>query len=361
MNKNILLIGAVVIIIASIYYLNGSQPRLFDGSVELGADDNVPRVREKSTQYEPAKELAGISGYLNSENFTLGDYIGKKVILLDFWTYTCINCQRTLPYLTAWDTKYRDQGLLIVGIHTPEFEFEKKRENVQQAIEEFGIQYPVVQDNDYATWGAYNNRYWPRKYLIDIDGFIRYDHIGEGGYEETERMIQELLREKMDVLGEEMSISTGIASVSAENSVARSPETYFGAWRNGNLGNGIRGKTGAQDFVLPPQITPNTLYLDGSWNIEQQFAKNHGPGRIVFHYGAQKVFLVGRADQQVKLRIVLDGSDVGVHGGTDVQNGVVRVQEDRLYRIIESPSYGEHVLEIFVDDSGFETYAFTFG
>jgi len=126
--------------------------------------------------------LVGIAGYINTENyggdnFQLQDYIGKKVILVDFWTYTCINCQRTLPYITSWHEKYSDKCLLIVGVHTPEFEFEKKIENVKNAVQEFGIQYPVVQDNDYATWRAYKNNYWPHKYLIDINGDIVYDHV----------------------------------------------------------------------------------------------------------------------------------------------------------------------------------------
>jgi thiol-disulfide isomerase/thioredoxin len=362
MNKNTLLIGAVLIIILSIYYLNGPQSRLFGSSVELGADEDVPRVREKSSQYEPAKELVGISGYLNSENFTLAEHIGKKVILLDFWTYTCINCQRTLPYLIAWDKKYRDQGLLIVGVHTPEFEFEKKRENVQQAIEEFDIEYPVVQDNDYATWRAYQNQYWPRKYLIDIDGFIRYDHIGEGGYEETEQKIQELLKERAEILDEDMEISTEISSVAAETSRARSPETYFGAWRNTNLGNGVPGQSGIQNLTLAHRVIPNTLYLSGEWDIQQQFARTtKSDGRIFFQYGAQKVFLVARADRAVKLNILIDGKAPGNLSGKDVVEGSVTVQEDRLYRLIESDGYNQHVLEIIVEDPSLEAYAFTFG
>ena len=182
-RKNIALVIVVLLIVAAIVYLT---PRnTVANSVELSVSDASQRVTLKEQKYEKAKELAGISGYLNTDAFKLSELIGKKVVLIDFWTYTCINCQRTLPYITAWDKKYRDQGLVVIGVHTPEFEFEKKKGNVQSAIEEFGIKYPVVQDNDYATWRAYNNRYWPRKYLIDIDGFIVYDHIGEGGYEET--------------------------------------------------------------------------------------------------------------------------------------------------------------------------------
>ncbi|MBI2138258.1 redoxin domain-containing protein, partial [Candidatus Woesearchaeota archaeon] len=161
------------------------------------SEDDFQRISEKSKKYPLAPELAGIAGYLNTdgEEIRIADYRGKKAVLIDFWTYTCINCIRTLPHLAEWDKKYRDKGLAIIGVHTPEFNFEKEKKNVEMAIKKYGIPYPVVQDNDYATWSAYQNRYWPRKYLVDADGFIRYDHIGEGGYDDTEEMIQKLLME----------------------------------------------------------------------------------------------------------------------------------------------------------------------
>ncbi len=162
--------------------------------------------------YPRYKEIVDPAGFVNSEPFQLADLVGKKVILLDIMTYSCINCQRTFPYVNAWYDKYKDAGLAVVGIHTPEFAFEHKKENVEEAAEEFGLKFPLVLDNDYATWNAYGNRYWPRKYLIDIDGNIVYDHIGEGGYEETEMKIQELLRERNERLGEDMVIASGIAN-----------------------------------------------------------------------------------------------------------------------------------------------------
>src|SRR3989338_574562 len=147
-----------------------------------------------------APELVGISGFFNTDEFPSISELKGKVVLVDFWTYTCINCIRTLPHLVEWDKKYRDKGLVIIGVHTPEFEFEKEYNNVKAAIEKYCINYPVVQDNGYLTWQAFKNRYWPRKYLIDTDGFIRYDHIGEGGYKETEAKIQELLNERAEIL-----------------------------------------------------------------------------------------------------------------------------------------------------------------
>src|SRR3989344_3502091 len=193
MHRIILLILAVFAIAGAIYYFEAQRPMRAaqNGSTEITT--SVPK------NYPRARDLVSPEGYINTDNITLAELVGKKVILVDFWTYSCINCQRTQPYLNAWYEKYRAAGLEIIGVHTPEFEFEKNYENVKRAVEKAGIKYPVVQDNDYATWQAYGNRYWPRKYLIDIDGYIVYDHIGEGGYEETERKIQELLSMSVEI------------------------------------------------------------------------------------------------------------------------------------------------------------------
>src|SRR3989344_6519435 len=198
MNKfyaGLLLAAVLLVIVSAIWYVESVKPnRIFlaPGS----ADVQTMSIQEKEKIYPAAKEIVAPAGFINVDNVKIQDLIGKKVILVDFWTYSCINCQRTLPYLTSWYEKYKDQGLEIVGVHTPEFEFEKEYDNVVRATEQFGVTYPTVLDNDYGTWTAYKNRYWPHKYLIDIDGFIRYDHIGEGAYAETERVIQELLKEK---------------------------------------------------------------------------------------------------------------------------------------------------------------------
>jgi thiol-disulfide isomerase/thioredoxin len=174
-----------------------------------GGTTKVPRgdtigtlsLMTKKMKYSMYKELVNPSGFVNSDPFQLKDIVGKKVILLDVMTYSCINCQRTFPYANAWYEKYKDKGLEIVAIHTPEFAFEHKIENVRDAMTKFGIKFPVVLDNDYGTWNAYGNNYWPRKYLIDIDGFVTYDHIGEGGYDETELQIKNALKERAERLG----------------------------------------------------------------------------------------------------------------------------------------------------------------
>jgi len=207
MKKHKVLIYIVITsaIIIPITYLEFSKVDKVDAgeSIDISImskEDRGSVIANKREKYDSAKEIVLPSGFINTQPFNLADHIGKEVILLDMWTYSCINCQRTLPYVNTWSEKYKDQGLLVVGIHTPEFEFEKDIENVKDAVEKFGIKYPVVLDNDYGTWRAYSNRYWPRKYLIDIDGFIVYDHKGEGRYDETERKIQELLEERSGAL-----------------------------------------------------------------------------------------------------------------------------------------------------------------
>jgi thiol-disulfide isomerase/thioredoxin len=154
------------------------------------------RIERKESEFQRAEEIVAPTGFINTEGVSINEARGEKVVLVDFWTYACYNCQHTQPFLNAWHEEYADDGLLIIGVHTPEFGFEREPANVEQAVREAGIEYPVVLDNNYATWNAYNQRYWPAMYLIDADGFVRYKHIGEGAYEETEARIRELLAEK---------------------------------------------------------------------------------------------------------------------------------------------------------------------
>lgn len=201
----------LALVIASIFYLerrNGTGRILAPDKAALSAsagDDAARQERsaEKSKKYERAKELISPDGYINSQSFKLSDFIGKKVILLDFWTYSCINCQRTLPYLKAWYEKYKAEGFVIVGVHSPEFEFEKQYDNVLAVVQKWGITYPVALDRDHRNLELYNTIYWPSEFLIDIDGFVVYKNIGEGQHKETEFKIQELLDERKRVLGEE--------------------------------------------------------------------------------------------------------------------------------------------------------------
>jgi thiol-disulfide isomerase/thioredoxin len=353
MKRNVVLIPVLVGIAGAIWYLESLK--ITPGRTSESEAIAVMGREEKAARYETAKELVNPSGFINTDPFTLAQYIGQKVILIDFWTYSCINCQRTTPYLNSWWEKYADDGLLIVGVHTPEFEFEKERENVVRAVEQFGIEYPVVQDNDYAIWRAYGNRYWPRKYLIDIDGFIVYDHIGEGAYEETEQRIQEALTERALVLGtvsEMPVIDSTVTATEVDFARINSPETYFGSARNSLLGNGTPFAEGEQTLVIPSEIKKNTLYLGGTWNFSSEFATNEtAAAEIRFLFEAKNVYMVASADAPVTIRVYQDGVFVRE----------IIVFEEQLYQLIENATYGEHELRIEIESSGLNAYTFTFG
>lgn len=316
-------------------------------------------------------EIVNPSGFLNTgtnpdnsaKSITFGELVGRKVILVDFLTYSCINCQRTFPYINAWYEKYKDQGLEIIGIHTPEFAFEKDINNVRKAMKRFDITHPIVLDNVYATWNAYGNQYWPRKYLIDIYGNIVYDHIGEGAYEETEMKIRELLAERAEVLGESkigLDQKLTASGTSVEKNTARSPETYFGSLRNERLANGASG-SGTRTFSLPKTFVPNALYLGGTWNITPEYAESVSDASVLYTYDAKEVYIVADADTAIEIEVLQDGKPVGISGGADVTNGTVMMKESRLYKLIRNTESGEHTLELRIKDKGLSLYAFTFG
>jgi thiol-disulfide isomerase/thioredoxin len=372
--RTIALICALIVIAAIIWRLeklkaHPGSAEVSSRSIALPASPLAALAKiaaaDQAKGYKPAIEIANPAGFINTDDkFTLENQIGKKVILVDFWTYSCINCIRTLPYLTAWDQKYRDQGLLIVGIHSPEFQFEKDLANVKAAAEKFNIKYPVVLDNDYGTWQAYGNLYWPHEYLIDIAGYIVHDRIGEGGYDETEKLIQQLLKQRAEALGAPTAIaSTTIVAVPAEQLVGvESPETYFGAERNEYLANGKPSATGEQTLVEPKTIKLNQLYLAGKWNFEKEFATPAPGAKIIYHYHSAKVFLVANADQGAIIQVLQDGKPVSTEAGEDVKDGKVTVRTSRLYHIIKNPSGpGEHTLTLIILSPGLRAYTFTFG
>ena len=372
-KRTVALVVVIIAIIGAVFYLESQKTRISPSEVASSAEIVIPSLsaEEKAARFDRAREIVAPAGFINTDDdFNLAKHVGEKVILLDIWTYSCINCQRTLPFITAWDEMYRDDGLLIVGIHTPEFEFEKEYENVQDAVERFGIAYPVVLDNDYGTWHAYQNIYWPRKYLIDIDGFVVYDHIGEGAYQETEQKIRELLKERAERLGTSLSFENQPTTATPETDIdrvklpPRSPEVYFGAWRNELLGNGEQNVIGGFVFEAPERIRKSTLYLDGAWNIHREYAQNAATdGRVIFRYEGDKVFMVAAAPESATVRLLRDGEPIGESGGIDVDGeGRVRIQEERLYHLVDNAEgHGEHTLEIIVETPGVEIYTFTFG
>ena len=326
-------------------------------------------LAHKSAMYPRAPELVSPDGYINTggQPITIGQFKGKKVVLIDIWTYSCINCQRTLPYIKAWYDKYKDQGLEIISVHTPEFAFEKVYKNVQDAVMGFGIKYPVVLDNEYKTWNAFGNQYWPRKYLVDIDGYIVYDHAGEGNYDETEKAIQAALAERAKRTGTDMpteAITQPTNVVTVDNTKLGSPETYFGAARNQYLANGSQGNEGEQTLTIPADIAANQLYLGGIWNFNSEYAETTSDEtKVTYKYQAKNVYFVAAADTPVKIKVTRDGGQpLGSSRGADVDaNGYVTIQANRLYQLVGDSEYGTHTLEMTVQGAGLQAYTFTFG
>src|SRR3989344_53206 len=256
---------------------------------------------------------------------------------------------------TKTSKESEDEGLVIIGLHTPEFSFEKVQANVEKAVKDFGIKYPVVLDNDFSTWQAYKNQYWPRKYLIDIDGYIVYDHAGEGQYKETEVAIQKALRERADRLDMNVEVSSNISKpenvVSVESSKVKSPEVYFGSARNEYLANGTAGRTGEQTLLVPSSISFNKLYLSGIWNITSEYAENKSAGSIVFSYEAKNVYITAGGAEEVEVEIYKD----------DVFVKKVTIKNETLYTLIQDADYGKHVLRIVIPKAGLQAFTFTFG
>ncbi|MFA6391290.1 MAG: cytochrome c biogenesis protein DipZ [Patescibacteria group bacterium] len=326
-------------------------------------EEDMGKTLDQITNLAP--ELIPGGEWINSDPLTLKELRGK-VVLLDIWTYSCINCIRTLPYIQAWHEKYRDQGLVIIGVHTPEFEFEKIADNVRKATVDFGLTYPIMQDNNYATWRAYKNNYWPRKFLVDHTGKIIYDHIGEGDYAQTEMEIIKALENMNESNGDSSEISNDLVNAVKTDTnylQQRSPETYFGSARNSNLANGTPSKSGVQNFIVPNTIKSNKLYLEGEWDITAEYAQNINPGdKIVFEYQGKDVYLVASAEDSVQLSILRDGQKAGEDGGADLSSeSTMNITDERLYRIIEASDYGTHTLEIIINQPGLRAFAFTFG
>ena len=319
---------------------------------------------QKAARYKKAPELVRPDAYLNTAGapISLAQYRGKNVVLIDFWTYSCINCQRTLPYLTSWYGKYKDQGLVIIGVHTPEFAFEHVEANVADALKRFGITHPVILDNEYGTWNAFGNQLWPREYLIDIDGYIVHDHAGEGEYDATEKAIQDALAERAERLSVTADIPKDVTVVTPVDFTGiRSPETYFGAARNEYLGNGNKSVVGTQKMVLPKVPEANTLYLGGTWDISKEYATGSAGSEVLYTYKSKEVYLVASTDSPADIEVIQDGAPLGSSAGGDVSGGVIRIGQSRLYKVVANPDSDVHTLRIKVKNGTVHFYTFTFG
>ncbi|MBP0120200.1 MAG: redoxin domain-containing protein [Nitrosarchaeum sp.] len=362
----LVILAGVIVLSLSLSVLDSQPQQTLENTSDESSRSNYERKISK-LGYKKAPELVGISGYINTTPEELANAIKGKVVLYDIWTYSCINCLRTLPFITSWNEKYSDQDLLIIGIHSPEFEFEKDINNVKIAVAKYGIHYPVVLDNDKKTWDAFQNNYWPRKYIADHEGYIRYDHIGEGGYQETEKVIQDLLRERNESLGlNTFSAKEFVKIDEFDSSEFRTPELYFGydfvSGRN-QLGS-PEGFKPNQDvtYSIPQSKQLHNFYLDGTWkNLKGSMKLISDSGSIVVPYSGKEVNIVTAGEGNLKIKIdgkIIESSISGKDVGT---LGSIQVHEPGLYNIVQTDTTEEHTLEILIESPGFEIFTFTFG
>jgi thiol-disulfide isomerase/thioredoxin len=367
--------------------------------VTIKLDKNQFQNIDKS-QFVKGPEFAQISGYINTPNnspITLSSLKGK-VVLVDFWTYSCINCIRTIPHLNDWNQKYADKGLVIVGVHSPEFEFEKNYDNVKAAVQRFGITYPVILDSDHGTWNAYGNQYWPRDYLIDSQGYIRDNHIGEGGYDQTEKAIQSLLAERASQMGmKEISFNTKPTQIkpgslqSVDLNQSTTPEIYLGYSKaRAPIGNpeGFRpDQTVSYSIPSNTNFQPSIVYLQGYWkNNPDNMELQSDTGRIALIYYAKSASIVAGGkgggivsnDNDKAATVAVGGGGAG-HGqeataanstagtinnsrGEDLAaDGSFRIDGQRLYNLSMHTDYNVHSVIIDIKGKGFQLYTFTFG
>lgn len=295
--------------------------------------------------------------WINSEPLQL-EALKGNVVLIDFWTYTCINCIRTLPYLKTWHETYKDKGLIIVGVHTPEFEFEKSLMNVKKAATDFQLTYPIVQDNEFGIWTDYSNRYWPAKYLVDKDGYVRYTHFGEGSYDETEEAIQKLLEERGSTVNE-------IIQNPQYDLYSRTPELYLGYERIKNLISPERiQQNSVQQFTSPNSPPKNYFGYQGNWILSGEHANPDTNASLILHFDAKEVFLVMRPKDgtQSSVKVYLNDTIIPSNAaGEDVQDGIVQIKEDRLYKLVNQQQAQSAILKLVFDDDNTELFAFTFG
>ncbi len=339
----------IVLLVASGLFLQYRNPEGNFLNLSFGAKQPVTESKQEPGQINnpifknlgPAPELTGLQKWFNSDPLTLAELQGK-VVLVDFWTYSCINCIRTLPYVTKWYDTYKDQGFVVLGIHTPEFAFERVASNVETATKRYSINYPVAQDNNYTTWRAFQNQFWPAHYLIDKNGDIVYTHFGEGQYEQTEKAIRTLL-------GLEGEFTP--PPVSEENQ-AGTPEIYLGSLRLKNFGGPEQPLPSEQIYAFPKRLAKNNFALEGRWRFDPEaVVHTNGYGRLRLNFTAAKVFMVAQSTKPITVKVYIDGK---------LQKGV-SISASDLYPLYDEAQAGNHILEIEMPESGIEIFTFTFG
>jgi cytochrome c biogenesis protein CcdA/thiol-disulfide isomerase/thioredoxin len=343
--------------------LNGAHGIGATAAADDGAAAAAAAAGADLPDYGAAPDFAGTQQWFNTDGgapLSIAQLTGQgRVVLIDFWTYTCINCIRTLPYVKAWDERYRDDGLTIVGVHSPEFAFEKDAGNVADAIDRYGIRYPVVQDNELATWTAFGNQYWPAKYLIGADGHVRYVHFGEGSYEEIEAAIRALLAEAGQA---RLGAKAKPGPTEQADRKLRTPETYLGTDRA--QGYVQQPQAGGHVYAQPAagSLQLNEFAYGGSWDADRESATAGADATLSLAFQARRVFLVlGSSDRPRELRVLLDGRPISdALAGEDVHGGRATISAQRLYRLVDLPRAGRHTLELRFEP-GTTGYAFTFG
>lgn len=344
------ILGVIIILsVAFMIYSEGAA-----GSLTKSNPETVP-TKLIDGLYTPyaAPNFSKITAWINSPPLTMEQLKGK-VVLIDFWAYSCINCIRTLPYIKDWYQKYHDKGFVVIGVHSPEFEFERVYSNVKNAVEKSGIQYPVALDNDFATWRNFQNQYWPAHYLIDKNGMVVYTHFGEGNYDITENNIRFLL-----------GVTGTDSKMREEVSYAQSPETYLGYSRAKDFVSpeAVVPNQSSQ-YTFPPSLSKNQWALNGAWNIGQEkITSTHAGAAIKIKFSAKNVFIVmGNASSQpILVKLLLNGEVVENEKGKDVVNSAVLVKGHQLYNVISLAHPSEGVLQVIATAPGLDVYTFTFG
>ncbi|MBC7780487.1 MAG: thioredoxin family protein [Proteobacteria bacterium] len=373
MKANKFLLAAMIVgAIGALVLAFVESTSVWPPTMSAAAQQPVRQGLTTATRLPVEREIPPLSGaaeWLNSPPLTAAQLRGK-VVLIDFWTYSCINWLRTAPYVRAWADKYKAQGLIVIGIHTPEFEFEKSIENVRRAAKDFRIDFPIAIDNDYAIWRAFKNHSWPALYFVDAQGNVRHHHFGEGEYEKAERVIQQLLSEAgaRDIARDLVAVDARGVEVAADWGNLRSPETYVGYERTQNFsspGGVVPGKP--RVYAAPARVRLNHWALSGNWTVgKQATVLNAANGGITYRFHARDMHLVmgpGARGTPVRFRVLIDGQPPGAAHGIDVDaQGHGTVTEPRMYQLIrQTKPFADRQFEIQFLDGGVETFAFTFG